>query len=378
MIKGFKIKLYPTKQQEELMWKHVHCCRFIYNYMVDLQQKRYEAHETCLSHFSMCNLLAPLKNDGEHAWLCEVAHASLNRVCRDVDIAFKFYFHYGSNPPKFKSKKTGKRNFPISNKVWFGEDGRVRVQKIGAIKFKTDLCVPCGRNQKFWNPRIVNENGKWLLTFEMQCENQAFVLNDYKMGIDLGVKDAAIVACGDQKIVFHNINKSSKIKILQQRIKHKHRSLSRKARINKRNGMCGQSKNSQKEQEKLRKLYARVTNIRNNFIHQSTKSLINLLPQRVVMETLNVKGLMHNRHMAKAIQDQSFYEWCRQMSYKCQWHGIEFVQVPMFYPSSKTCHNCGCVKTNLHLKDRVFVCQECGYKEDRDYNAALNLMSYGD
>ena len=159
-------------------------------------------------------------------------------------------------------------------------------------------------------------------------------------------------------------------------IKHLQRSVSRKYEANKIGNKYNKTKNIERYEAKLRKLYERLSNIRANYIHQSTSKLIKLLPSKVVMEDLNISGMMKNKHLAKSIQEQCLHEWIRQMQYKCEWNGIEFVQADRFYPSSKTCSNCGCVKRNLKLKDRTFVCDECGFTIDRDYQAALNLMRY--
>lgn len=379
MIKSYKIRLYPTKEQEQLMWKHIGCARFIYNYMLDKQISLYEAGEKYLSHFDMANLLKPLKNDGEHDWLYEVSNTTLKNVCGDLNKAYQSFFSKRSGFPKFKSKKKSKLSFPVcSDNLWFDENGFAHVEKIKKVKYKTDFDIPIGKCTKYTNPRISNINGKWILSFGMECENQAHILNDFSVGIDLGVKDSAIVAYGDEKLVFPNINKSKRVRSIKRRMTHLQRSISRKYEANKVGNRYVKTRNIEREEQELRKLYARLSNIRNNYIHQSTHKIISLFPKRVVMEDLNVSGMMKNRHLSKSIQEQCFYEWIRQMKYKCEWNGIEFVQVDRFYPSSKTCHNCGCVKHDLRLRDRVFVCSDCGYTEGRDYNAALNLMCYGD
>ena len=207
----------------------------------------------------------------------------------------------------------------------------------------------------------------------MESESQASTLTDKPMGIDLGVKELMVVAYGDEEIIFHNINKSKKMRLLEKRRKHTERSISRKYRTN---NSYEKTNNIIKEENKLRKLYAKQTNIRNNYIHQSTHKLVSLLPSKVVMEDLNVSGMMKNKHLSKAIMDAKFYEIIRQMQYKCEWLGIPFLQVNKFYPSSKTCSCCGTVKHNLKLKDRIFTCESCGLTIDRDYNAALNLQRY--
>ena len=376
MIESYKIRLYPTKDQERLMWKHIGCSRYIYNYMLAKQEELYQAGEKHLSHFDMINLLKPLKNDGEHDWLYEVSNTTLQRVCGDLNEAYQAFFNKRSGFPKFKSKKRSKLNFPIDQGLWFDKERFVHIIKLGKVKYKTDFELPVGRGLKFSNPRVSNINGKWILSFGMECENQAPTLNDFSVGIDLGVKDSAIVAYNDKKLVFRNINKSKRVRSLNKRMKHLQRSISRKYEANKRDNRYIKTKNIEREENKLRKLYARISNIRTNFIHQSTHTIVSLLPKRVIMEDLNVQGMMKNKHLSKSIQEQCFYEWIRQLKYKCEWREITFIQVDRFYPSSKTCYNCGCVKHDLKLKDRTFVCSECGYTEDRDFNAALNLMSY--
>ena len=377
MIKSYKIRLYPTKEQEAKMWQHIGACRYIWNWMLAKQEELYEAGDgrKHLSGFGMMGLLQPLKNDGEHEWLYEVSNASLQTVCRDLDDAYKRFFKKQNGFPKFKSRKRSKPNYPVRcNTLYFADDGRVNIEKIGKVKYKTDFDLSIGRGCKFTNPRISNVNGKWMLSFGMECENQVFQLNDYNMGIDLGLKDSAIVAYGDKKLVFHNINKGRKIRSIKQRMKHLQRSISRQYEANRRGNVYVKTKNIEREEDKLRKLYARLSNIRNNFIHQSTHALVELLPKRVVMEDLDVVGMMQqNRHKAEQAQEQKLYEWIRQMKYKCEWRGIEFAQVNRYYPSSKTCHNCGYIKHDLKQSDRIYICPKCGYIEDRDYNAALNL-----
>lgn len=375
MIKSFKVRIYPTKSQEALMWKHIGSCRFIWNYMLSEQERLYDLGERHLSAFDMINLLKPLKNDGEHDWLYEVSNTTLKTACQDLDKAYKSFFKKQSGFPKFKSRKKSKPNFPIRETMYF-KDGKVTVEKLGKMKYKTDFELPQGRGAKFSNPRISFVSGKWMLSFGMECENQVFQLNDYSVGIDLGIKDSAVVACNNKKLVFPNINKSRKVRLLKKKIIHLQRSISRKYETNKVGRIYPETENIKREKQKLRKLYARLSNIRNNYIHQSTHKIVSLLPKRVVMEDLNVSGMMKNRHLSKVIQEQCFYEWLRQMKYKCEWRGIEFAQASRFYPSSKTCHRCGCVKHDLKLKDRTYICDECGYVEDRDFNAALNLMSY--
>ena len=377
MIKSYKIRLYPTKEQEAKMWQHIGACRYIWNWMLAKQEELYEAGEKHLSGFDMMSLLKPLKNDGEHEWLYEVSSKSLQTVCRDLDDAYKRFFKKQNGFPKFKSRKRSKPNFSVRHDhLYFADDRRANIEKIGKVKYETDFDMPLGRGCKFTNPRISNVNGKWMLSFGMECENQATALNDDAMGIDVGIKETMVVAYGDKSVVFHNINKSKKVRGIKRRMRHLQRSISRKYEANKQGNAFVKTNNIARSEDKLRRMYERLTGIRKNYIHQCTHELVSLLPKRVVMEDLNVAGMMKNKHLAKAIQEQNFAEIIRQMQYKCEWLGIPFVQVGRFYPSSKTCSHCGCIHKGLKLKDRTFVCPECGFTIDRDYNAALNLMRY--
>ena len=378
MIKGFKIRIYPTKEQEKLIWKHIHASRFIWNYMLALQEETHANGGKFLTAFDMNKLLTPLKRQPEFEWLRGVSNMMLCRSCADLAEAYKRFFG-GAGHPKFKSRKRAKPAYPVRcDKNFYLSGGRVNVERIGKLKFKSDFTFPEGRGHKFSNVRISFINGKYMLSFGMECENQAPVLTDNSMGVDLGIKELAVVACGDKQIVFYNINKSRKVRELNKRIRHVQRSISRKYEASrKRNdGRYEKSNNIRREEDKLRRLQANKANIRQNYLHQTTHALVAMLPKRVVMEDLNVTGMMKNRHLSKAVQEQCFHEFIRQMKYKCEWDGIEFLQVDRFYPSSKTCSCCGAIKRDLKLSDRTFVCHECGHTIDRDYNAAINLSRY--
>lgn len=378
MIKSYKVRLYPTKEQEQLMWKHIGSCRFIWNWMLAKQEELYKQGEKHLSAFDMINLISPMKKQEEYKWLSDVSNNSLVTICRDLDKAYKMFFKKTSGFPKFKSRKKSKPNFPIrTDALYFKDDKVLNIEKIGKVRYKTDFVFEYGRNAcKFTNARVSYINGKWILSFGMECENQVHELNDISMGIDLGVKDLAIVEYNGEPLVFHNINKSKQMRNIGKRLKHLQRSISRKYEANRDGKKYNKTKNIERQEERLRKLYARQSNIRRNYIHQTTHKLVSLLPKRIVMEDLNVQGMMKNRHLSKAVQEQCFYEFIRQMEYKCAWNGIEFIKADRFYPSSKTCSRCGCIKKDLKLSDRTYHCPDCGLIIDRDYNAAINLSRY--
>lgn len=200
--------------------------------------------------------------------------------------------------------------------------------------------------------------------------------SEYSMGIDLGIKETATVSSGDQSLVFHNINKSKQIRDIDKKIKHTQRSISRKYETNKQGNKFVKTNNIVREENKLRALYSRRNGIMKNFLHQMTHQLVSLLPDHIVMEDLNVSGMMKNRHLAKAIAQQNFFTIRSMMSYKAERLSIPIYFVDRFYPSSKTCSACGCIKHDLKLSDRVFNCSDCGASLDRDLNAAINLARY--
>lgn len=378
MIKSYKIRIYPTKNQEQKLWQHIGACRYIWNYMLDYQIKLREQGEKHLSAFGMINHLKPLKQDGEHGWLYEVSNTSLQHVCRDLDKAYSGFFKKQTGFPKFKSRKRVKPAFPVNTENFYIKDYRVlNIEKVGKIRYRTDFNLPIGRRiAKFYNVRVSYKNGKWMVSFGLECESQAYELTDINMGIDLGVKDLATVEFNGEHIAFNNINKSKRMRSLQKRLKHTQRTISRKYEQNRQGRSYVKTNNIIREEDKLRRIYARITDTRTNYIHQTTHTLVSMNPKIVVMEDLNVSGMMKNKHLSKVIAEQCFYEFIRQMKYKCEWNGIEFVQADRFYPSSKTCSGCGCIKSDLKLGDRTYICPVCGLVINRDYNAAVNLSRY--
>ena len=376
MYKGYRVRLFPSQEQEELMWKHIHACRFIWNYMIEMQEKNFKDGGSFMHKYDMINMITPLKKQEECSWLGEVSRDSLNITCIDLEKSYIKFFKHINGHPKFKSRKTAKPIFPVSQvarRVYATEDGYFKIPIVGCIKYKTNLNIPIGIDKKYTNPRISLKNNKWFISFEVDCENQAVELTDVPMGIDLGLKDLAIVAFGDQKIVFHNINHSKKMRNLEKKKKYIQRVIHRKYRTNKSwdktNGII-------KYEKMLSEIQQRIVNIRKNYIHQSTHALINLSPKYVVMEDLDIVHMEQNKYIASDVFSQCLGEFLRQMEYKCDFNGIPFVKADRWYPSSKTCSNCGAKKKKLKWSERTFHCHECGISIDRDYNAAINLMRY--
>ena len=202
MIKTYKIRLYPTKEQESLMWQHIGACRYVWNWMLAKQQELYEQGEKHLSAFSMIRLLTPLKKDGEHEWLYEVSNTSCQIICQDLGKAYKEFFAKRRGFPRFKSRKRSKPSFPVCNeKLRIVSDTVMQIQKLGRVKCRIDNRLNTDATYKFSNARITYKNGKWIMTVGIENESQAHELTDKSMGIDLGVKDSAIVAFGSEQIV---------------------------------------------------------------------------------------------------------------------------------------------------------------------------------
>ena len=369
--KSIKIRLLPTEEQEVLMLKSIGCSRFAYNWALNKCNEKYKNNEK----YSIGNIrkeFTQLKKDKEFKWLNEVSSKVTQESIRNLDKAFKSFFNKQSKYPKFKTKRKSKQSFYVRCDSLYFTDDMCNIEKIGKVRFKTNYSIP--KNCKYSNPYCSYNGRCWVLTFSVEVEENQTALNeDLSIGIDLGVKDLATCSNGD---VFKNINKTKRIKNLKSKLKHLQRSISRKYEDNKQGSKFVKTNNIIKLEKQVNKIYRKLSNIRNNYIHQTTNKIIKHYPYRIVMEDLNVRGMMKNKHLSKAIAEQGFYEFIRQIKYKCEFNGIEFIQVDRFYPSSKTCSCCGFIKKDLKLKDRNYKCDKCGLEIDRDYNASINLSNY--
>lgn len=377
--KSYKVRLYPSKEQERLFYKHIYACRFIWNYMLDIQNKRWERGEKRLSAFDMNRLLTPLKKQPEYSWLNECSNGSYQSICADLNRAYQLFFEKAvAHPPRFKHGKMRKLSYPVASDLFYFKDENYAViPRVGNVKYKTDFRFAYGRlAAKYYNVRIKLVNKKWMLIVGMESEANINTISGYSMGIDLGVKELAVVEYGGKMLVFHNINKGKEMRRLDDEESRIRKGLSRKYNTNKKNGCYTKTQNILREEEKLRRVCARKSNIRTNYIHQITHRLVSMHPCRVVMEDLSVTQMVQDRRFSSSISEQCFFEFIRQMRYKCEREGIEFVLADRFFPSSKMCSACGYINKDLKLKDRIYVCPECGNVVDRDYNAAINLSRY--
>ena len=375
MIKAIKIRLFPTKEQELLMLKSIGCSRFAYNWALGKYNVRYKNNEKC-SMSDIRKEFTQLKKEEDFKWLNEVSNTTMVESMRNLDKAFKVFFKKKAKYPKFKSKRKSSKSFYVRYDRLCFKDNMCNIEKIGKVRFKTNYDIP---KCKYSNPYCSFDGKYWYLSFGCEQNESQVELNEkLSIGVDLGIKDLAI--CSND-IIIKNINKSIVVRKLEKRLKRLQRQISRKYDSLKNNKTFSKgeklikTQNIIKLERKIKLIYRRLKNIRNNHIHQATNKIIKCHPYRIVMEDLNVSGMMKNKHLSKAIAEQCFYEFIRQMEYKCEFNGIKFVQADRFYPSSKTCSCCGSIKKDLKLKDRVYKCN-CGLSIDRDLNASINLSKY--
>lgn len=367
-MKTLKVRLKPTEEQTVKMLKSSGTHRFIYNWTLARQQENYKAGNKFLTDGVLRKEITQLKKTNEYEWLSDVSNDIPKQAVKDACQSYKRFFKGYSKYPKFKSKKKSRPSFYNDTAKLKVSENSVMLSKIGWIKTSEQLPL----NVKYYNPRITFDGKYWYISLSIDTQRETHQLNNISLGIDLGLKDLAI--CSDGKR-FKNINKSNSVKKKEKRLHRLQRKVSRKYQMNKKGGTFVKTCNIIKIEKEIRLLQLTLSNIHKNHLHQTTTSIVKTKPRRIVIENLNVQGMMKNKHLAKAIQKQGFYEFRRQLTYKCEWHGIELVVADRYYPSSKTCYACGNVKKDLKLSDRVYSC-ECGYTMDRDLNASMNLAKY--
>lgn len=391
MLRGMKIALELTDEQEQQMWKSVGVARWCYNYAITRAKEYYLNHledkslPKTLSEGAIRKELTVLKHT-THPWLKEVGSNVIKQAVKDWNDARNRFFKGLGKAPKYKSKATSKPSFYVNYERLHRVDGGFRGEKLGFVKTRQSLPkIPKGSYYK--NPRISFDGKYWYLSFSYEVPTISVKLTDLVIGVDLGLKTLATLSTGE---FVENINKSRRVKQLEKQLRREQRHLARQLQANTKgylttaNGgrkpiykrsldLCS---NIQATKRKIQLLYRKLASIRLNHIHQTTSYLVKQLPKGIVIENLNVQGLMKNKHLAKHIQNALFYEFRRQLEYKCLQCGIELVVAERFYPSSKMCSYCGCIKSDLKLKDRVYKCDSCGLEKDRDLNAAENLAYY--
>jgi len=373
VIKSIKIRLSPTKEQEELMFQSVGIARFAYNWGLSKWEEMYKEGIKPSKAKIRKEFNNSIRKNDDFKWLYNVSGQITAQAFADLEDAYKNFFDGLAQRPKFKNKKKSKKSFYVRYDAIKFSNNRVNIEKIGKVKYSSNYKIP--KLDKYTNPRCHFDGKYWYLTFGFEHgESQASLNEDLSIGIDLGISHLAIVNHLDKPI--KNINKSKEVRRLKKKLKRLQRQVSRKYEMNKKGSKFVKTNNIIKLEKQIKLVHRRLNNIRNNHIHQATNKIIKLNPYRVVMEGLNVSGMMKNKHLAEKIAEQKFYEFKRQMKYKCEFNKIEFFEADRWYPSSKACSCCKNIKKDLKLSDRTYNCNVCGLVIDRDKNASINLGNY--
>lgn len=362
MIKAYKYKLNPTNSQKIFFEKSFGCTRYVYNWALDRKIKAYQNNKQRISWVDLCKEMTLLKKEDSTIWLGEVSCQSLQSSIRHLDSAFVRFFRDKKGFPKFKSKRSSRHSFQFVDNVLIDFDtNRVKLPKIGWVKlFKNRTFTG-----KIGTVTVSkNATGKYFISILVddgkELPAKSPINHATTIGIDVGVKDFAVCSNGDTYANPRFLEKAGKrLKVLQRRLSKKTKGSNRRERARK----------------TLARQHERVANQRNNFMHQVT-SIIVRENQTVVIEDLNVDGMLKNHCLAKAISSVSWSEFFRQLQYKCEWQGKNLIRIGRFEPSSRMCL-CGHVNKELKLKDREWDCPSCGQHNDRDLLAAINIKRFG-
>lgn len=375
LLKSFKTEINPTTEQMIKINKTIGTCRYIYNFYIAHNKELYENGEKFMTGraFSVWLNNEYLPNNPDKMWIKEVSTKSTKKAMEDGYKAFVNFFKHKSKFPRFKKKNKSdvKMYFVKDNKTdCLCERHRIKVPTLGWVRLKEKGYIPISKNGFIVRSGAISHKaGRYYISVLVDIQKQDTMLNsDFGVGIDLGLKNLAICSDGS---VFQNINKTYNVRKVEKRLKREQRKLSRKF-ISIKKGESTQ-KNFVKQKLKVQRLYQRLLNIRTDYLNKTIHSIVKTKPSFIVIEDLNVTNMMKNRHLSKAVAQQKFFKFKTKLISKCKENNIELRVVDRWYPSSKLCHNCGHIKKDLKLSDRTYVCSECGYVEDRDINASLNL-----
>lgn len=376
--------LIPNNKQKSKLFQSAGVARYAYNWALGREQENYKNGGIFLSDYDLRKEFTKLKSTEEYKWLNDYSNNITRQAIKDACLAYKRFFKGQSAFPKFKNKRKSKPSFYMdTDKIQF-TDKTVKLEKITLSKKKnkqkSNWIKLAERNRiptdsKYINPRITFDGIKWWISVSVEyADNIAIPVND-GVGIDLGIKDLAI--CSDIDKPYKNINKTQKIRKIIKKKRRLQRKISKKYLLNKKGDSYCKTSNIIKFEKKLLKLNHRLTDIPYNYLHQVTTEIISRKPKFIVLEDLNVKGMMKNKNLSEAVAEQCFYEFYRQIEYKSTWNNIKFIIADRFYASSKICSCCGHIKKDLKLSDRIYKCDNCNNVIDRDKKASINLFNYG-
>ena len=375
MLKSFKTEINPTEEQKDIIKKTIGTCRFVYNFYLAHNKERYDKGEKFLHYKKISVWLNNefIPNNPEYNWIKAVSSKSVKRSLENAYNAFTKFFKHQSGFPKFKKKgKSEVKMYFVKNSSTdcICERHRIKIPTLGWVRIKEKGYIPTTKDGHVISSGTISiKAGRYYVSALVEIPDTKIINNSNEgIGIDLGLKDFAVISNGE---TYKNINKTKTIKNLEKQLKREQRCLSRKYE-NLKKGESTQ-KNIQKQKVKVQKLHHRLDNIRTDYINKTIAEIVKTKPSYITIEDLNVKGIMKNRHLSKAVASQKFSEFRNKLRFKCNDYGIELRIVDRFYPSSKKCHSCGHIKQDLKLSDRTYKCDCCGYKSNRDFNASLNL-----
>ena len=375
LLKSFKTEINPTEEQKVKIRKTIGTCRYIYNFYLAHNKELHDNGEKFMSgkSFSVWLNNEYLPKNPDKLWIKEVSSKSVKRSIENGCVAFTRFFKHQSAFPNFKKKgKSDVKMYFVKNnpKDCRCERHRINIPSLGWVRMKEKGYVPTTKDGYVMKSGHVSiKADRYYVSVLIEIPNNKIADNSKEgIGIDLGLKDFAIVSNGK---TYKNINKSAKLKKLEKQLIREQRSLSRKYE-NLKEGESTQRANIQKQKLKVQKLHHKIDDIRTDYINKTIAEIVKTKPSYITIEDLNISGMMKNRYLSKAVASQKFYEFRTKLQAKCKESGIELRVVDRWYPSSKTCHCCGAIRKDLKLSDRIFRC-DCGYIEDRDFNAALNL-----
>ena len=375
MLKSFKTEINPSEEQKVKIRKTIGTCRFIYNFYLAHNKELHENGKKFMSSnkFRVWLNNEYLPNHPDYSWIKEAYSKAVTQAVNNGQTAFTRFFNHKSAFPRFKKKgKSNVKMYFVKNnpKDCHCERHRINIPSLGWVRIKEKGYIPTTKDGYVIKSGHVSiKADRYYVSVLIEIPDNRIANNSNEgIGIDLGLKDFAVVSNGTS---YKNINKSAKLKKLEKQLIREQRSLSRKYENVKKGGPT-QRANIQKQRLKVQKLHHRIDNIRTDYINKTIAEIVKTKPSYITIEDLNVSGMMKNKHLSKAVASQKFYEFRTKLQAKCNENGIELRVVDRWFPSSKTCHCCGAIKKDLKLSDRTFTC-DCGYIEDRDFNAALNL-----
>ena len=381
MLLSYKVRLEPNNKQHARMMQFAGAARYAYNWAIAKEKEAYESGNSFINDNELRKLFT--KHKKEHDWLYNISNQVTAQAIKDACLAYKRFFKKQSNLPKFKSKKKSKPAFYQGGfKIKLSEthiklekisdSQRPNKQKLNWVKLSEKSRIPIV--ETYLDPRVTFDGLHWYISVCVEVPENTAVPTKDGIGIDLGIKELAVCSDGH---TYGNINKTDRIKRLEKAKRRQQRQISRKYIMNKNGDKYVETKNIVKAEIKLLKITHKQTNIRNDYIHKVTTDIVKREPSFIVIEDLNVSGMLKNKHLSKAVQQQNFYKFRELLTYKAERAGIKLVIADRFYPSSKICSHCGSIKHNLKLTERTYICNDCGLEIDRDLNASLNLCRLG-